>query len=302
MSGFFSGIQNAERINRLPPLIEGTYPAVQVLKCTAFTGAPQNGSRQMFKAWLLVVESAPGLSPVGTVTAYMQQMNTKNPAAAQAAVAELIAACLGINPLDTARRKAEVTEQVANSVVLPANPLGGSILGLHVRNQPPRADGAVFQDWTWTPILDQATGRPMFRPVPPQYVNVGSERDQGPQASAPGAGQAPAATLPGGAGAYNPGAFGHGGMYQATQGLPIPGAMVAGNSYAGAQAPGGFTPAGPAAPLPAAYGVPQGAPPAPAFPPPGWLALPNGGGFYKPGMAQAIPEAQLRQLMAAGQV
>lgn len=283
MSGFFSGIQQAERINRLPPLIDGTYPAIQVLKCTAFTGAPQNGSKQMFKAWILVVESAPGLSPVGTVTSYMQQMNTKNPAAAQAAVAELIAACLGINPLDTARRKAEVTEQVANSVVLPANPLGGSILGLHVRSQAPRPDGSVFQDWTWTPIVDQATGRPMFRPVPPQYVNIGSEKDV-PQASAP------AATLPGGYGAYQP-AFQPGTVAPGLQGT-IPQGMLP---------QGGFTPpAGPAAPLPAAFGAPAPAA-APAFPPPGWMALPNGGGFYKPGMSQAITEAQLRAAMAAGQ-
>lgn len=278
MSGFFSGIEQAERVNRLPPLIDGTYPAVQVLKCTAFTGKPQNGSRQMFKAWILVVESAPGLSPAGTVTTYMQQMNTKNPAAAQAAVGELIAACLGINPLDVARRKAEVTEQIANSVILPANPLGGSIVGVHVRSQAPRpSDGAVFQDWTWTPILDQATGRPLFRPIPPQYVNLGSENDQKPQASAP------AATLPGGYGAYQAPAAAPG--YAPSPGAPF--------------APGWFTPpTGPAAPLPAAFGAPA---PAPAFPPPGWMALPNNGGFYKPGMSQAISEAQLRAAMAAGQ-
>lgn len=229
---YYDQVQTAQRTERLPELIDGFYPLLQVLKVEEYQGSVENGSKVFYRAKILVLESAPGLSPAGSVTAMLQQLNGKFPSIAQACVAEFVSACLGINPADKARRQTEVTPVVVAGTTLPANPLAGSIIAGSTKLGKDRGPGKDrIPNWTWQPVLDPATGRPMHRPVDPRYlVTEGSA----PSASAPAA-SPPYAGAPG----YAP---------------------------AGAPTQQGYVPQG--APAPA----PQGAPaPGPAFPPPGWL-------------------------------
>ena len=286
--GFYDGIENAERTDRLPPLVDGFYPELQVLRVEEFKGTAANGNKEYYTATLLVLTSAPGLSPVGTRAKFMQQQNGKFPDMAKASVTDFVASCLGINPQDKARKKAEINGQIVQATTLPQQPMKGYVIAGYAQTKITKERQVKIQDWTFQPVIDPATGRPKYRPVAPEHEVTPSQ----PTASAPMA-SPPAASFPGmpGAplasppaamgGAYNPAAYG-----------PPPGALAP-------QQPGWPIVGAPAAPQGFMPGVPPGMPGAPAFPPPGWLM--HNGQYYKPGMTQTITEAQLREAMARGQ-
>ena len=281
---FYNGIQEAKGlVERHPPLIDGFYPKLLVLRVYEHHGAREKGGKIFWKALVAVLESGPGLSQPGTVTSVMQQLNGSHPQISLAEISKFTGACMGIQPADEARRAQAVTPQAAQGTTLPSNPLAGSIIAGHTALGKDRGPGKDrIPNWHWQPVLDPGTGKPMFMQVPESLraLAMSADQPQTPTTSAPTAGPAGYTPAPGGfGGAYTPpAAFG---------------AQAAPGPFGAQAAPGPFGAQAAPAPAPA---------PAPVFPPAGWTELQgHPGQFYKPGMTTCITADQLRQLVAAGQ-
>lgn len=201
--GFYDKIEDAEKTDRLPPLVDGFYPELQVLRVEEFKGSQANGGKEYYAATLLVLTTGPGLSPVGTRAKFMQQTNGQFPSMAQASVVDFIASCLGINPGDKARKKNEINGQICQGATLPQQPLKGSVIAGYAQSKITKGKGVKIQDWTFQPIIDPATGRPKYRPVAPEHevTATAPQAVHPPQASAPQAWGPPGAPQ---GGAYVP--------------------------------------------------------------------------------------------------
>lgn len=167
--GFYDKVQTAKRTDRLPPLVDGFYPLLQVLSVSEMQGAAENGGGMYYKAELLVLESGPGLSQPGTRATFMEQIaGGKFPELAQAGIAEFVGACLGIAPADTPRRAAEVTPQLVESTTQARQPLAGFCFAAHARAKVTKGKGSVIATYSVVPALGP-DGKPIWRPVPEQF-------------------------------------------------------------------------------------------------------------------------------------
>lgn len=272
--------------------------------------------------------------PVGMAASQVIKLNGPFPETALGDVKAFCAAVMGLDPRDP-RADQEITPPVIAGILRRPCPVRGHVLGANVwmKNPGPKSKPGTqpFAKIAWMPRLvngqperqnlaplqDQPPGQQAPQqgygapqqgygaPPPQQAPQQGPPPGQGygaPQGQGwapPGnPGQAPNQGTPVAQGQPGPGAWAPPG--QGAWGTPSwgGGQPQAQTQQAPQYQPQGYAPQGGPPPV-AGFGAPQGAPPAPAFPPPGWTAHPQAPGHYHNGR-DVLTEAQLRALMATG--
>lgn len=305
--GFFDNIGNAVIGQGGTYLKPGHRYLVEVVKCLTKQGRKGD---LFFIAELLVHESSDQTLPPGFTASWT--CNFKHDAAI-GNVLWFLGAVNGIDVKDEARLKREITSQVAEFAVSPANPLAGRMVEVEVQAVKTRA-GGDFSKHVWHPTTlppneaarSAARAKAAAAPPPPPLSGLAAP------AFAPPPALPPAFPPPGWA--AHPSAPGY--YYQGTEVLseaqlrakvapppPAPPAPPAAPAApAAAPAPwappsslfGGAPPAFGAPGLPPPPPAAPLAPPAPKpFPPPGWAAHPSAPGYYYQG-TEVLSEAQLR--------